>query len=143
MQQQWRRSGQQKERQGEKLMVLRVSRPFECQSICFAVLFFFESHPVYDQTQGTGAVLVLLLVLEIRPSSRQLGLKPVVNCWLTLGYKLFFFPKRIIFKKFGYSFKIQNSNGNGFFPLHISLKKEKKRKKNKIQNRNFLFDLGN
>jgi hypothetical protein len=48
-----------KEREGEtqepsKLMVFLVSPPPWMVMYFFAVLF--ESHPVYDQTQGTGAV---------------------------------------------------------------------------------------
>jgi hypothetical protein len=54
----------QKQRQDEislppKLMVFWVS-PSPWILMYFFAGFFFESHPVYDQTQGCGAMFVLL-----------------------------------------------------------------------------------
>jgi hypothetical protein len=34
--------------------------------------FFFESHPVYDQTQGAGAVFFLILWITLLPKKKIL-----------------------------------------------------------------------
>jgi hypothetical protein len=60
----------QKERQDETqfatkiLMVFWVSSPVE-MLMYFCAGFFWESHPVYDQTQGSGAVFFLTLRITL------------------------------------------------------------------------------
>ncbi len=55
----------QKERQDETQFTTKIDGFFEFHpplnaNVYFSAGFFFESHPVYDQTQGSGAVFFLL-----------------------------------------------------------------------------------
>jgi hypothetical protein len=58
MSSEWRRSGKKKDMMKlslpSKLMVFWVSSPTQCY--CTFLQLFFKSHPVYDQTLGSGAV---------------------------------------------------------------------------------------
>jgi hypothetical protein len=88
---------------------------------CWAVLGFYEEPVVLVlkrrkrngsgfQKNGTPVPVfvkeIQVLILEIRPGSGFLGnssLKPAVNSQLIPGSKLFFFPKKIIFKSSDFS----------------------------------------
>ncbi len=50
----------EKERQDETQFTTKIDGFFTFMLIYFFAGFFFESHPVYDQTQGSGALFFLL-----------------------------------------------------------------------------------
>ncbi len=61
-----------KERQDETQFTTKIDGEFHPQlnaNVPFFSRFFFESHLVYDQTQGSGAVFVLLLRITLRCAS--------------------------------------------------------------------------